>query len=139
MQTTHSWPWQPFMFGSSILQDHHYDRGRFNIMDVGNRRLTTVASAHTTNTMNGHIVLPRVDSPMFREVHPNHGEDSVTSMASIPLERRWYVSTCILKEGCSGDPIRAVIPTEYWIKHGRQLKSQAESREIHYKAPYSAT
>ena len=113
------------MLGSSILQDHCYDRGRFNIMDVSNRRLTTAASAHTTNTMNGHVVLPRVDSPMFPEVHTNHVEDSVTSMAGVPLERLWYVSTCILKEGCSGDPIHAADPTEYWIKHGGQLYSHA--------------
>ena len=59
MQTTHSWPWQPFMFGSSILQDHHYDRGRFNIIDVVNRRLTA-ASTHTTDTMKGHVVLPEL-------------------------------------------------------------------------------
>ena len=133
MQTTHYWPWQPFMFGSSILQDHHYDRGRFNIIDVVNRRLTA-ASTHTTDTMNGHVVVSRVDSPLFREGLPNHVEDSVTSMAGVPLRRRWYVSTCILKEDCSGDPIRAVVPTHYWIKRGRQLNSHASTLQQEAKS-----
>ena len=139
MQTTHYWwshlqlqskPGSVYTCGLEVaFYKITYDRGRFYIMEVGNRRMTTAASTHTTNTMKGSVVQPRVDSPMFREIHPNHVKNSDTGMTGVPLEHRWYVSTCIPKEGCSGVSIRAVVPTHYWIKHGRQLNSHVSTMQ----------
>ena len=144
MQTTHYW-WSHLqlqsklgnrlymLFRSSILQDHLWS---WALLYYGcwQPSLDNCCKCTYHRHHERPCCAARVDSPLFREGLPNHVEDIVTSMAGVPLRRRRYVSTCILKEDCSGDPIRAVVPTHYWIKHGRQLNSHASTLQQEAKS-----